>query len=54
LVFDRKTLQFVTSSGEFWFKGADEILSTGNYIIVAPASRIDDRTLEPGPFYRKA
>ncbi len=36
------------------FKGADEIFSTGNYTKVAPATRIDDRTLPVGPFYRKA
>jgi branched-chain amino acid aminotransferase len=33
---------------------ADEIFSTGNYSKAAPITRIDDRTLQPGPFYRKA
>jgi branched-chain amino acid aminotransferase len=36
------------------FERADEIFSTGNYTKVAPVSRINDRVLEPGPFYRKA
>ena len=27
---------------------------TGNYTKVAPVTRIDDRQLQPGPFYRKA
>jgi branched-chain amino acid aminotransferase len=36
------------------FLGADEIFSTGNFIKVTPISRIDDRSLQPGPFYRKA
>ncbi len=33
---------------------ADEIFSSGNYSKVSPITRIDDRTLQPGPFYRKA
>jgi branched-chain amino acid aminotransferase len=36
------------------FRGADEIFSTGNFIKVTPITRIDDRSLQPGPFYRKA
>jgi branched-chain amino acid aminotransferase len=36
------------------FEGADEIFSTGNFSKVSPVTRIDDRTLQPGPFYRKA
>jgi len=36
------------------FQHADEIFSTGNYSKVSYVSRIDDRILEPGPFYRKA
>jgi branched-chain amino acid aminotransferase len=36
------------------FKGADEIFSTSNYSKVLPVTRIDDRSLQPGPFYRKA
>ncbi len=33
---------------------ADEIFSTGNYSKVVPVTRIDDRTLAFGPFYKKA
>lgn len=33
---------------------ADEIFSTGNYSKVVPVTRIEDRTLEFGPFYKKA
>ena len=36
------------------FQNADEIFSTGNYTKVSPITRIDDRMLQPGPFYRKA
>lgn len=36
------------------FLGADEIFSTGNYTKVSPITRIDDRRLQPGPFYRRA
>jgi len=36
------------------FLKADEIFSTGNYQKVAPMSRIDDRALEAGPFYKRA
>jgi branched-chain amino acid aminotransferase len=36
------------------FQSADEIFSTGNYSKVVPVTRIDDRSLEPGPFYTKA
>lgn len=36
------------------FLGADEIFSTGNFAKVAPVIRIDDRPLQPGPFYRRA
>jgi branched-chain amino acid aminotransferase len=36
------------------FAGADEIFSTGNYTKVSPVTRIDDRSLQPGPFYRRA
>jgi len=36
------------------FQAADEIFSTGNYTKVAPIGRIDDRDLQPGPFYRQA
>jgi len=33
---------------------ADEIFSTGNYSKVVPVTRIEDRSLEFGPFYKKA
>jgi len=33
---------------------ADEIFSTGNYSKVMPIVRIDDRSLQPGPFFRRA
>jgi len=36
------------------FQGADEIFSTGNFAKLAPVIRIDDRPLQPGPFYRRA
>jgi branched-chain amino acid aminotransferase len=36
------------------FAGADEIFCTGNYSKVSPVTRIDDRSLQPGPFYRRA
>jgi len=36
------------------FVGADEIFSTGNYSKVSPITRIDDRSLQPGPSYRRA
>jgi branched-chain amino acid aminotransferase len=36
------------------FTGADEIFSSGNFAKVAPVIRIDDRSLQPGPFFRRA
>jgi branched-chain amino acid aminotransferase len=33
---------------------ADEIFSTGNYSKVIPVTRIGERSLQPGPSYRKA
>ena len=36
------------------FQRADEIFSSGNFAKVAPVVRIDDRSIEPGPFYRRA
>ena len=33
---------------------ADEVFSTGNYNKVMPATRIDNRDLQPGPAYREA
>jgi branched-chain amino acid aminotransferase len=35
-------------------ENADEIFSSGNYSKVAPINRIDERSLQPGPLYRKA
>jgi len=36
------------------FESADEIFSTGNYSKVIPVTRLADRSLQPGPFFRKA
>jgi branched-chain amino acid aminotransferase len=36
------------------FQSADEIFSSGNYAKVMPVLKIDDRMLQPGPFYTKA
>jgi branched-chain amino acid aminotransferase len=36
------------------FQAADEIFSSGNYAKVTPVTRIDDRHLQPGPFYLKS
>jgi branched-chain amino acid aminotransferase len=36
------------------FETADEIFSSGNYSKVMPVVRIDDRSVQPGPLYRKA
>jgi len=36
------------------FEGADEIFSTGNFSKVVPVIRIDERSLQPGPLFRKA
>jgi branched-chain amino acid aminotransferase len=36
------------------FTGADEIFSSGNFAKVAPVIRIDDRSLQPGTFFRRA
>jgi branched-chain amino acid aminotransferase len=36
------------------FATAEEIFSTGNYSKVMPVVRIDERSLQPGPLYRKA
>jgi len=36
------------------FQNADEIFSTGNFSKVTPVTRIDERTVAPGPFYMKA
>jgi branched-chain amino acid aminotransferase len=36
------------------FEDADEIFSAGNYSKVVPVTRLDARSLQPGPFYHKA
>jgi branched-chain amino acid aminotransferase len=36
------------------FLQADEVFTTGNYAKVMPVVRLDDRRLQPGPFYRRA
>jgi branched-chain amino acid aminotransferase len=36
------------------FENADEIFSAGNYSKVTPVTRIGERSLQPGPFYRQA
>jgi branched-chain amino acid aminotransferase len=36
------------------FETADEIFSTGNASKVLPVTRIGERSLQPGPFFRKA
>ena len=36
------------------FQSADEIFSTGNYSKVVPVTCLGERSLQPGPFYRKA
>ena len=36
------------------FQNADEIFSSGNFSKLSPIIRIDDRQLQPGPFYQKA
>ena len=36
------------------FQNADEIFSSANFSKLAPVTRIDDRDLQPGPFYRRA
>jgi len=35
------------------FESADEIFSTGNFSKVMPVSRIEQRTIAPGPFYQR-
>lgn len=36
------------------FLAADEVFQSGNYGKVLPITRVGDRTLQPGPFYRRA
>lgn len=59
----RRTLQLLRAAGIAVeeatlnyrdFLEADEIFSTGNYSKLQPIIRIDDRLLQPGPFFAKA
>jgi branched-chain amino acid aminotransferase len=43
-----------TTLGYADFENADEIFATGNASKVLPVTRIGERSLQPGPFYRKA
>jgi branched-chain amino acid aminotransferase len=36
------------------FEAADEVFSTGNFSKVVPVTRVGDRSLQPGPMYRRA
>ena len=36
------------------FEGADEIFSSGNFSKVVPVTRVDNRSLQPGPIYGRA
>lgn len=36
------------------FETADEIFTSGNYAKVMPVLKLNERSLQPGPFYRKA
>lgn len=36
------------------FQNADEIFSSGNFAKVAPITAIDERPVQPGPFYNRA
>ena len=36
------------------FQDADEIFSSGNFSKLMPVTRLDDRELQPGPFFRQA
>jgi branched-chain amino acid aminotransferase len=36
------------------FQTADEIFSSGNFSKVTPITRIEERALQPGPFYQRA
>ena len=36
------------------FVAADEVFSTGNYAKVAPITRVEQRSLQPGPIMQKA
>jgi branched-chain amino acid aminotransferase len=54
LLRDAGTTVIETSLGYRDFEQADEIFSSGNYSKVMPVVRIGDRSLQPGPLYRKA
>jgi len=50
---DGITVEEVTVSKDDLLQ-ADEIFNTGNYGKVMPVNRLEDRDLQPGPFFRKA
>jgi branched-chain amino acid aminotransferase len=59
----RRTIQLLRDAGETVveaslryadFQDADEIFSSGNYAKLSAIHRIDARTLQPGPVFRKA
>jgi branched-chain amino acid aminotransferase len=59
----RRTIKLLRGAGVTVIEGtfrypdvesADEVFSTGNYSKVVPVVRIGERSLQPGPFYRKA
>jgi branched-chain amino acid aminotransferase len=54
LLRDAGVMVLETTLGYSEFQSADEIFSTGNFTKVSPVTRIDERNLQPGPFYRKA
>jgi len=47
-------LDYDSALGYADFQSADEIFSSGNFSKLTPITRIDDRALQPGPFYRQA
>ena len=54
LLRDQGTTVIETTLAYRDFEQADEIFSSGNYSKIMPVIRIGDRSLQPGPFYRKA
>ena len=54
LLRDAGTPVFETVLSYSDLQNADELFSTGNASKVLPITKIDDRSLQPGPVYRKA
>ena len=54
LLLDAGTTVVETTLRYCDLQSADEIFCTGNYSKVTPVTRIDDRQLPPGPFFRNA